>query len=182
MARKYGKKIMLREYQENDLNHMMNWINDPSIVKFLSDRFLYPQSRAQVEKFLNKTMSNNWTGFVISDRETGDYRGQIDFINVDKKNGCAEVAIVIGDTNDISKGIGTEAMKLMMEFGFKHLRLNRIELSCWDYNKRAINIYKKLGFTQEGKKRENRYYDGKYHDEVFFGILKEEWNEINDTV
>lgn len=182
MARKYGEKIMLREYQENDLAHMMDWINDPTIVKFLSDRFLYPQSRRQVENFLNETMKDDWTGFVISDRETGDYRGQIDFVNVDQKNGCAEVAIVIGDTNNISKGIGTEAMKLMMEFGFKNLRLKRIELSCWDYNERAINLYNKLGFTEEGRKRKNRYYDGKYHDEVFFGILREEWKEINDTV
>ncbi|HKL12469.1 MAG TPA: GNAT family protein [Halanaerobiales bacterium] len=182
MARKYGKKIMLREYQENDLGHMMDWINDPNIVKFLSDRFLYPQSRSQVENFLNKTMDENWAGFVISDRETGDYLGQIDFVEIDEKNGCAEVALVIGDTNDASKGIGTEAMQLMMDFGFNNLRLNRIELSCWDYNERAINLYKKLGFTEEGRKRKNRFFDGEYHDEVFFGILREEWQELDDTV
>src|SRR6056297_1966395 len=182
MARKYGKKIMLREYQENDLGHMMDWINDPNIVKFLSDRFLYPQYRSQVENFLNKTMDENWAGFVISDRETGDYLGQIDFVEIDEKNGCAEVALVIGDTNDASKGIGTEAMQLMMDFGFNNLRLNRIELSCWDYNERAINLYKKLGFTEEGRKRKNRFFDGEYHDEVFFGILREEWQELDDTV
>src|SRR6056297_1349923 len=182
MARKYGKKIMLREYQENDLGHMMDWINDPNIVKFLSDRFLYPQSRSQVENFLNKTMDENWAGFVISDRETGDYLGQTDFVEIDEKNGCAELALVIGDTNNISKGIGTEASKLMMNFGFQNLRLNIIELSCWDYNERALELYNKLNFTEEGRKRNKRYFEGDYHDQVLFAILKSEWEELDDTV
>lgn len=182
MARRYGKKVMFREYQEDDLAHMMDWINDEEIVQFLSDRFLYPQSSQQVKQFLNKAMSEEWSGFVISDRETGDYLGQIDFINIDHKNGSAELALVIGDTNNSSKGIGTEATKMMLDFGFKHLRLNRIELSCWDYNERAINLYNKLGFKEEGRKRESRYFKGKFHDEVFFGILREEWKEVNDSV
>jgi len=182
MSRIYGKNIMLREYQEDDLDNIMDWINDHEIVQFLSDRFLYPQSRSQVKEFLEMTMSSDWHGFVISDRETGDYLGQIDFVEVDNKNRFAEVALVIGDINDTSKGIGTEAMELMMDFGFNNLNLNRIELSCWDYNDRAINLYKKLGFTKEGEKRNNRYYDGKYHNEVFFGILREEWNKIDDSV
>ncbi len=182
MARKYGEKVMFREYQEDDLGHMMDWINDEEIVQFLSDRFLYPQSSSQVEEFLNKAMSEDWSGFVISDRETGDYLGQIDFVNLDLKNGKAELALVIGDTNNSSKGIGTESTKMMLDFGFNNLRLNRIELSCWDYNEKAINLYKKLGFTEEGRKRKSRYYNGEYHDEVLFGILREEWKEINDSV
>lgn len=182
MARIYGENIMLREYQKDDIDNLMKWINDPDIVRFLSDRYLYPQSKKQVEDFLEMAMHKSWTGFVISDRETGDYLGQTDFINIDEKNGCAELALVIGDTNNISKGIGTEASKLMMNFGFQNLRLNRIELSCWDYNERALKLYNKLNFIEEGRKRNKRYFKGEYHDQVFFAILKSEWEELDDSI
>ncbi|MCF8009359.1 MAG: GNAT family N-acetyltransferase [Halanaerobiales bacterium] len=182
MSRKYGNKIMLREYKQDDLNNIMAWINDPETVKFLSDTFLYPQSKSQVQGFLDQAMSKDWKGFVISDRETGDYIGQIDYIKIDHKNRYGEIALVIGDPNNRSKGIGREAMELMINFGFEQLNLNRIELSCYDYNKRAIKLYKNLGFKEEGVRRKRRYYNNKYNDELKFSLLREEWKEINDDL
>jgi RimJ/RimL family protein N-acetyltransferase len=87
------------------------------------------------------------------------------------------LGIAIGDLKMASKGLGTEAIRLMLDYGFRTLNLHRIELFVHDFNERAQKAYKKLGFVEEGRKREALYSDGKYHDEILMAILKEEWME-----
>jgi len=53
MPRMYGKRIMLREYKLEDLQHIRKWVNDPEVVDNLSDIFLVPHSLAETESFLN---------------------------------------------------------------------------------------------------------------------------------
>ncbi|MDI3547101.1 MAG: hypothetical protein PWR10_753 [Halanaerobiales bacterium] len=177
MPRIYGERVMLREYRESDFEHIRRWVNNPEIVKYLSDIFLYPQSEKQTRDFLERAMSKEWKGFIIADRETGEYIGQVDFVNLDEKNGYGELGIVIGDLDQTSKGLGSEALELFLDFGFNQLRLNRIELVCWSYNKRAQRAYEKVGFKKEGIRRQKYFRDGRYFDEYLYGILKEEWQE-----
>lgn len=175
MPRIYGTNVMLREYRESDFVELRKWVNNPEITQYLSDIFLYPSSEKETRDFLDMAMSKDWTGFIIADIDTADYIGQIDFVNLDLKNGVGELGVVIGDSQKLGNGLGTEALNLILEFGFKQLRLNRIELVCWEYNKRGQRAYEKVGFVKEGAKRKKRYLNGSYHDEVCYGILKEEW-------
>ncbi|MEK7160688.1 MAG: GNAT family protein, partial [Patescibacteria group bacterium] len=74
-------------------------------------------------------------------------------------------------------GYGTEAAKLMLDFGFNQLNLHRIDSSALDFNKRSINMHLKLGFKKEGCRRQKIFKNGLYHDEVLFGLLREEWKK-----
>ena len=177
MPHYYGKKVMLREYRESDFEEIRKWVNNPEVVVYLSDIFLYPQSEKQTEAFMERAMSSLWKGFVIADRVTEEYIGQVDFVNLDEKNGFGELGIVIGDPNKTSKGYGSEALELFLDFGFNQLRLNRIELVCWGYNLRAQKAYEKVGFVKEGISRKKRFRNGSYHDEISYGILREEWEK-----
>lgn len=177
MSRIYGEKVMLREYSEDDFEAIREWVNNPEITDCLSDIFLYPHSTKQTEDFLERAMGDEWKGFIIADVETGDYIGQIDFVDLDLKNGVTSLGIVIGDSNNHGQGYGSEALELFLGFGFEQLRLNRIELVCWEYNKQAQRAYEKVGFVKEGVRRKRQYKKGKYHDEYCYGILKEEWEE-----
>jgi hypothetical protein len=56
--------------------------------------------------------------------------------------------------------------------------LHRIELDVYEYNPRAIKVYKRLGFKQEGIKREHNLYKGNYYDTLHMGLLKKEWKQI----
>ncbi|MFW6390084.1 MAG: GNAT family N-acetyltransferase, partial [Halanaerobiales bacterium] len=109
MPRIYGDKVMLREYRESDYDNIRKWVNNPEIVQYLSDIFLYPQSEKQTRDFLDNAMKEDWKGFIIADVKSGDYLGQIDFANLDKKNGVGELGIVIGNEENHNKGYGTEA-------------------------------------------------------------------------
>ncbi|NLL49601.1 MAG: GNAT family N-acetyltransferase [Firmicutes bacterium] len=175
MAHLIGKQVMLREYRESDYEHMRAWVNNPKIVATLSDIFLYPHSEKGTRKFLDMAMSSDWKGFVIAFKDTQEYIGQIDLIKVDQKNGWAELGIVIGYEEYQNRGYGTEALKLLCEFAFDELRLNRVELVCWSFNVQGRRAYEKVGFVQEGVRRQKRYRNGEFFDEICYGLLKEEW-------
>jgi ribosomal-protein-alanine N-acetyltransferase len=74
------------------------------------------------------------------------------------------------------KGIMTEAMKAVIDFGFEKMELNRIEVYIMPRNKRSIRMIKKLGFMKEGLLRQ-RYFDelGNFTDDILFSMLRDDW-------
>jgi len=180
MPKLTGKRIVLREYRKDDLIHMRKWVTNPNISDNLSDIFLYPNTMNQTESFLNSMLegSANIKGFIIADKESEEYIGQIDLVNIDWKNRVAELGIVIGDEEKLGKGFGSEALMLLEEFVFNRLNLNKLQLTVHDYNKGAYKCYSKCGFKEEGRIRENFFINGRYTDIIHMGILKREYEKI----
>ncbi|KAI0151672.1 acyl-CoA N-acyltransferase [Xylariaceae sp. FL1272] len=73
------------------------------------------------------------------------------------------------------QGYGTEAITWALDWAFDYARLHRVELSVYDWNKDAIRLYKRLGFMEEGVKREALWFKGKWHDMHEMGILEQDW-------
>jgi ribosomal-protein-alanine N-acetyltransferase len=73
------------------------------------------------------------------------------------------------------KGIMSEALQAVIAYGFKPMGLNRIEVTTRSDNMRSIKMLCRLGFCKEGRFREYTYWDGEFHDELFFSLLKKEW-------
>lgn len=182
LPRLIGEKIMLREYKIEDLQPIRKWVNDNEIVQYLSNIFIYPHSKNETEKFLNFMFEGNseMRGFVIAHRDTEDYIGQIDLIKIDLFNRIGTLGVVIGTKENLGKGYGTEAIGLMQEFAFNKLNLHRLQLDVRAFNNRAIASYKKCGFIEEGRTREDFYVKGVYEDTVHMGILKREWELIKN--
>ena len=183
MARIYGDRIVLREYQEEDLRYIRKWVNDPQITDYLSDIFLYPHSIVTSENFLSHMMegkSDNTKGFVIGDRQSEKYIGQIDMFKIDWKNRCAEIGLVIGNPENLNKGYGREAIRLLLDFAFHRMNLHRIELEVYDYNLRGYRCYSSCGFQEEGRQRQKFFHKGEYRDKIQMGILKEEFKDPGD--
>lgn len=180
MARLIGERIMLREYRKEDLTCIRKWVNDIEITKYLSNIFLYPHTLNETESFLNSMLqgNSNIKGFIIAEKETEEYIGQIDLIKIDWINRIGTLGIVIGTKDNLIKGYGTEAIKLIQEFAFNRLNLHKLDLEVRAYNEIAIRCYEKCGFKEEGRIRENFFTDGKYTDTLFMGILKREYKNI----
>lgn len=81
---------------------------------------------------------------------------------------------MIGDCENQGKGIGTFAVKEMINHAFYNLNLHRIELTVLEDNVRAIHLYEKCGFKYEGRKRKAKYKNGKFVDMKMYAILREE--------
>jgi RimJ/RimL family protein N-acetyltransferase len=177
-----GDRIILREYRKEDLPYIRKWVNDENIIQYLSDVFLYPHTLNETEKFLNAMLegTSNIKGFIIAHKDTEEYIGQIDLIKIDWINRIGTLGIVIGNQEKLGKGYGAESIKLLQDFAFNRLNLHKLELNVRDYNERAIRCYKKCGFKEEGRIRENYFINGKYTDTLCMGILRREYEKLKD--
>jgi RimJ/RimL family protein N-acetyltransferase len=106
--------------------------------------------------------------------------GFVSFDGINWASGDTFVAIAMGEREYRGRGYGTEAMQLMLRYGFSELNLHRVSLCVFDYNPRAIRSYEKCGFRHEGRMREIIQRDGEWHDLIFMGILREEWEKGSD--
>lgn len=87
----------------------------------------------------------------------------------------AFVGLGIGETEYWSKGYGTDAMQILLRFAFTEINLRRVTLTVFEYNPRAIRSYEKAGFRHEGRLRHLLNREGRRWNEVYMGILREEW-------
>jgi RimJ/RimL family protein N-acetyltransferase len=122
--------------------------------------------------------TTNRTYFAI-DTLDGVHVGRINLNSIDEQNGTFEIATLI-DGYYRSKGYGTSAMKIVLKYAFMERRLNKYCASILEGNLGSIAMHKKLGCEQEGICRQNIYTNGKYHDEILFGLTKEDYlNSVN---
>ena len=77
------------------------------------------------------------------------------------------------------RGIMTEAMRAVVDFGFERMMLNRIEVFVMPRNERSIRLMERLGFEREGLLRQ-RYFDefGNFADDILFAMLRSDWEEL----
>jgi RimJ/RimL family protein N-acetyltransferase len=171
-----GKLVRLRPYEKSDIDDLMKWVNDEEVTQYLGSHMTPPLSRSVEEAFLEMAMTRSETYKVFAiETMAGEFAGGVDLRLIDQIDKRAEVGIVIGVRDFWGRGYGTEAMRLMLRFAFGRLNLNRVSLRVFDYNQRAIKSYEKCGFLREGVLRQDRYYDGKYHDTIVMGVLREEF-------
>lgn len=175
-----GKRIILREYRLTDIKYMRQWANDREITDGLSDVFLYPHSEYETESYVKKMIEGSVKskGFVIAEKESQEYIGQIDLHHIDWKNRCANLGIVIGRKDYIRKGYGKEAICLLQSFVFHEMNLHRLELEVYEFNDKALRCYERCGFREEGRLREKIYKNGKYWDLIQMGILRSEYEQL----
>ncbi|MFS0751645.1 GNAT family N-acetyltransferase [Oceanobacillus sp. 1P07AA] len=173
----YGDRIRLRKLASEDVSIYHKWRNDIEVMHFTNpslDVFTY----ADTEKFVNSIIeAENSKGYMIEEVETDKPIGVTSLINIDYGNRNAECIIDIGDKDYWSKGFGRESVKLLLDFTFKELNLHKVYLRVFSFNDRAINLYKKLGFVEEGTLNEQLYRDGAWHDIIFMGLLKRNYKE-----
>jgi len=101
--------------------------------------------------------------------------GEVVLNNFDFENKSADFRIALSNQKYFGKGYGSQATKLIIKHGFEVLDLHRIELEVFDFNPRAIHVYKKAGFIQEGIKRDVLLWDGKYQSAIVMSMLKSDY-------
>lgn len=177
MPRLIGQTIMLREYQAEDISAIRAWVNDESATRYLSTRYWPPQTMVDTQEFLSRMLqsSHNACNFVIADRETARYIGQLDLFRVDWRLRQGEIGMVIGKSEMRGRGYGQEALALMQRFAFDNLGLERLEMEVHMDNQAAVQCYRKAGFTLEGVKRHAYWADGHFGDVGIMSILRGEY-------
>ncbi len=166
-----GEKIILTPMEADDAEFMRQMENDPEVRYAL---FLYkPLTRESAEKKVREMIASpESVMFMILDKENRQIIGQTGLVRIDFVSRAAVFYIAIHHKASRSKGFGTEATRLMVDYAFQTLNLNRIQLHVNSENVPAVHIYKKLGFDIEGTLRQAMYHGGKYCDFYVMGNVK----------
>jgi RimJ/RimL family protein N-acetyltransferase len=171
-------KIHLRAFEREDLDIIVKWVNDEAVTRHLSDALIYPISRADEMKWLESiSVANPREKVFAIETKEGKLIGSVGLHTISWVDRKAELGILIGEKEYWNRGYGTEAMGEILRIAFEKMNLNRIYLRVFDNNSRAIRVYEKCGFQQEGVLRQDHYSEGKYHNTLIMGILKEEYFE-----
>ncbi len=107
--------------------------------------------------------------------EKDQYIGNVELRVLSNIAQRGSLGIAIFNPEFWGKGFGTEASKLILNFGFSVLNLHTIELEVFSFNERALACYKKVGFVETGRKREAHFSGGNYHDIILMDISKREF-------
>ncbi len=170
-----GERIYFSTLELEDAPVLERWINDPRIWLNLTMRppINAPREQGWIEKLGNDPTE---CAFGIVVRTDDRLIGTVGLHRIHAANRSAMLGISIGDTTHHNRGYGTEAVRLILRYGFEELNLNRIGLSVYAHNLRAIRCYQKAGLVPEGCLREALYQGGRFHDEYRFAILRSEWD------
>lgn len=178
-----GEQVRLSAADPQEMGKLFSkWSSDSELMRLFGNGPTRAYSTKATTEFYEKELDpNSEKHFCFSIRSLTDDRllGETD-LEVSWMMRNAFVGIGIYDRADWGKGYGTEAMKLILRYAFAELNLNRVTLTVFEYNPRAIRSYEKAGFRHEGRRRGALLKDGKRWDILYMGILFEDWKELNN--
>lgn len=177
-----GPRVRLRRVDpQRDLDDRHRWMNDPQVLKYLGTRGA-PLSRADVGAYLEK-VSKDATDTIEFAIETHDGRhiGGTTLRGIERVARKAEFALVIGEADFRGRGYGAEVTRLMVDFAFETLNLNRVWLTVNVENIAGLKSYEKAGFRIEGTLRDQTYARGRYYDAHIMGVLRRDWEASRST-
>ncbi len=173
-----GQLVRLRAPEVTDAERCYRWFNDQEVIGNLI-AVRYSISRSNEERFLSEQAPMSFSNGVFFAIETKDGRhiGTTSLYDVRPEDRKAGLAITIGEKACWSQGYGRDAVITLLRFGFQEMNLNRVWLTTVEYNQRAIACYRKCGFQEEARLRQDVYRHGRYWDFVQMGILRHEFDE-----
>ena len=164
--------IKLCPLEEKHLEKMIKWRMSPTVdsVSLTSPKLTIEKQR---KWFKNVLLDNTKEYFVIKykDIEIG-----IAYIfDIDKINNSCSFGLYIGEENHLKIGAGSITQLKILEYAFEKLKINRLHAKVMSHNKRALKMYKKLGFIEEGMLRESVFKNNQYYNIDCISMLKSEW-------
>ncbi len=148
-------------------NKYLKWVNDPETTKYMGILKKYNLKSLKNYIKMEKKKSFFW---VLVEKKTKQKIGTIKLSNLSLKT--CYIGCLIGDNKFWNMGFATEAKANVIDFAFKNLKINKIISGVFVKNKANHKVNKKIGFKREGLFKEYIYKNNKFHDVIFYSILK----------
>ena len=172
-----GEKVHLRAIERDDLERLHAMNNNLAVELAGGGDPPMPQSLARLQAEYDSNASHGGrddASFAIE--ADGVFIGICALFAFDSTAHSFELGITIGYPEYWGQGYGREAVKLLVDYGFRYRNARKIWLKVHASNERGQRAYKAVGFVEEGRLREHVYSAGTYDDLIFMGILRSEWN------
>ena len=178
----FGERIRLRAVEREDLPRFVEWFQDPEVRAGIS--LFMPMSLVEEEQWYEEMLKQDPIEHTLSiDVDIGEkwtHVGGCGLFDFEPQSRRMELGIIIGEKSSWDQGFGTDVVRTLLRHAFDTLNLNRVALRVFETNLRAIQVYKKIGFIEEGRLRQDHYIDGQYVDVVIMSILCAEWKSIEE--
>lgn len=173
-----GDRIYLspKGASEEEIEKFTEWMNDFQVSDYIGRSGQLVSLMGEKSWLENTDQCNENRNFNIVDLNNNKLVGTVGLEQFNWIERSAVLGIFIGDKDYRSNGYGTEAIKLLLEYGFKYLNLHSIRLSLISINERAHKCYLKCGFKDVGINRDRFFVNGKYYDMINMDILENEFN------
>ena len=146
--------IKLEKFEKSDYERLINWIDSEELlIIFSGGIFSFPLTHKQLDTYLEK---ENRLVYKVIDTKTNIVIGHAELNNINYKSENARICrVLVGEKKTRNIGYGTLIITALIKIGFEELKLHRLDLGVYDFNKQAIKCYKKCGFEIEGLLKEN---------------------------
>jgi RimJ/RimL family protein N-acetyltransferase len=173
-----GDKVRLTAVRDEDFGVVEKWYGDSGFMRHYDFMPAIPKTGQQLKEIIESSSNAaDQCVFAIKENVGDTIIGICGFESIVWNNGTARLYIGLGDSEHRGRGFASEALRLLVDFGFMELNFHCIHLSVIAYNSAAINLYEKVGFVREGIVREFVFRDSKRHDLYMYGMLRGEWEK-----
>ena len=169
-----GRRVRLRPYEIEDADRLNPLFNDPDVLAGL--KVAFPQPTTGFKAWLESIRGREDEIHLAIETLEGELIGGCSLRQVDLRGRTGNLGIWIAQEH-WDRGFGTDAVRTVCRFGFRHMNLRRIELTVIAGNARAKRAYEKVGFRQEGTLRDALFLRGAPVDEILMSVLPGELKE-----
>jgi RimJ/RimL family protein N-acetyltransferase len=174
-----GELVALGPAHRGLIPLLWKWENDLELSLLTGDpaRPLTPEGIESVYERFSKAGPDH-TGFAVYERTTLRPIGTAGLSSINAAHRTAELGIQIGEHDCWSRGYGTEATRLLLDYAFTMLGLNNVMLRVFSYNERAVRAYQKAGFQEIGRRREAQRVGDRAYDVIFMDCLAADFDQL----
>jgi RimJ/RimL family protein N-acetyltransferase len=171
-----GERVQLRAVEEADLEALLTPEEDTELDRY-EDFIRFPSTREQGREFFRQVRDRGGKDdpffWLIKDLE-GRHVGNIGTFDCDRRVGAFKYGLRILHPY-WGRGYAREAISLVLRYYFHELRYQKVTVIVYDFNERSRRLHEGLGFVLEGRLRRTVYTGGALHDELYFGLTREEF-------
>jgi RimJ/RimL family protein N-acetyltransferase len=171
-------RVYLDAVRRSDLERLGAWFGDPSNQALLVPGIAAPtgmeDEAAWFESIHARQRDGKGWAFAVRRHEDGAAIGTVG-LSIGHFRHSGEFGIGILDPSARGRGLGGEAAELLLRFAFDEIGLHRVELRVFAFNEPALRLYRRLGFREEGRRRELLFRDGQFHDDIVMAMLADEY-------
>ncbi|MEV8180247.1 GNAT family protein [Specibacter sp. NPDC078692] len=171
-----GPRLGLRDFDVNDIADVHEYTADPLVSQFSTwEPNALKQTTAFVEAAAQEHLDPDRTAFSLAAVLDGKAIGSVAIWITDPHDRNGELGYTF-HRDYWGKGYSSEAVSMLLSFGFNSLELERITATCHPENQGSVRVLEKSGFALEGRLRSHRRIRGQRRDSMLYSILRGEWS------
>ncbi len=169
-----SEHIYLRPLEPEDIDFLYQWENDPDVWKVSNT--ITPYSKFILKQYIETShlsiFETKQIRFIIVLSDTNRPIGTIDLFDFDPYNRRAGIGVLIYDKENRQRGYASEALKLIIEYGFKTLDLHQLYCNVNPKNKASMRLFTNHGFIPVGIKKEWVRIQNHWQDEILLQLVQ----------